>query len=266
MVFGLKKEVNRACNPKDGREALADVQLSFQFSILLPATLATTDWHSFGRVSYIIIARVQGIPYTSFSSIFKTAATPTFMHTHWADFERVMARSEKMAIERSGRASPRGASVPRNANSKSRDNIVAMTNISLNEDGDVDESSSHGRGLYIRRSHFPIDELSRGGHTRDKLGSSGSGKPDKADWMKGELVALRELLVHAVSPVTGGVTLLDLRKNGFVDGLGTWIFSASADVVRFTSHLCDSWIFLADLCNPSSGSIVFHLIRHSFID
>lgn len=266
MVFGLKKEVNRAWNPKDGREALADVQLSFQFSILLPATLATTDWHSFGRVSYIIIARVQGIPYTSFSSIFKTATTPTFMHTHWADFERVMARSEKMAIERSGRASPRGASVPRNANSKSRDNIVAMTNISLNEDGDVDESGSHGRGLYIRRSHFPIDELSRGGHTRDKLGSSGSGKPDKADWMKGELVALRELLVHAVSPVTGGVTPLDLRKNGFVDGLGTWIFSASADVVRFTSHLCDSWIFLADLCNPSSGSIVFHLIRHSFID
>lgn len=238
MVFGLKKEVNRACNPEDGREALADVQLSFQFSILLPATLATTDWHSFGRVSYIIIARVQGIPYTSFSSIFKTATAPTFMHTHWADFERVMARSEKMATERSGRASPRGASVPRNANSKSRDNIVAMTSIPLNEGGDVDESGSHGQGLYIRRSHFPIDELSRGGLTRDKLGSNGSGKPDKADWMKGELIALRELLVHAVSPVTGGVIPLDLRKNCFVDGLGTWTFSASADVVRFSSHLC----------------------------
>ncbi|ADV22616.1 hypothetical protein I315_05848 [Cryptococcus gattii Ru294] len=229
---------------------------SFQFSILLPATLATTDWHSFGRVSYIIIARVQGIPHTSFSSIFKTATTPTFMHTHWADFEQVMARSEKMATERSGRASPRGASVPRNANSKSRGNIVAMTNISLNEDGDVDESGSHGQGLYIRRSHFPIDELSRGGLTRDKLGSSGSGKPDKADWMKGELIALRELLVHAVSPVTGGVIPLDLRKDGFVDGLGTWIFSASADVFSISSAI----LLSIDLPAPSASTTIF-LVR-----
>nr|KIR46087.1 hypothetical protein I312_04630 [Cryptococcus bacillisporus CA1280] len=229
---------------------------SFQFSILLPATLATTDWHSFGRVSYIIIARVQGIPYTSFSSIFKTATAPTFMHTHWADFERVMARSEKMATERSGRASPRGASVPRNANSKSRDNIVAMTSIPLNEGGDVDESGSHGQGLYIRRSHFPIDELSRGGLTWDKLGSNGSGKPDKADWMKGELIALRELLVHAVSPVTGGVIPLDLRKNGFVDGLGTWTFSASADVFSISSVI----LLSIDIPAPSASTTIF-LVR-----
>ncbi|KAE8542611.1 hypothetical protein D1P53_001392 [Cryptococcus gattii VGV] len=229
---------------------------SFQFSILLPATLATTDWHSFGRVSHIIIARVQGVPYTSFSSIFKTPTIPTFMHTHWADFERVMSRSEKMATERSGRASPRGASVPRNANSKSRDNIVVMPSISLNEDADVDESSSHGQGLYIRRSHFPIDELSRDGHTRDKFGSSGSGKPDKADWMKGELIALRELLVHAVSPVTGGVIPLDLRKNGFVDGLGTWTFSASADVFSISSVI----LLSIDIPAPSASTTIF-LVR-----
>lgn len=234
MVFGLKKEVSRTYNSKYGRGALADVQWSFQFSILLPATLATSDWHAFGRVSYMITARVQGIPYTSFSSIFKAITPPAFEHTYAADFERVMARSEKTAAERSKRPSSRDNSVPRNSGSKSRDNIATVANSSLNEDYDVDDSGSHGQGLYTRRhSHLPIDESSRGRLKWHKPGSSGSDKIDKTDWMKGDLVASRELLVHAVSPVTGGVTSLDLRKEGFVDGLGSWTLSASADVVRF---------------------------------
>lgn len=109
-----------------------------------------------------------------------------------------------------------------------------MANGSLDEDYDVDDSGSPGQGLYTRRhSHLPIDKSSHGSLKWDKTGSDGSNKIDKADWMKGDLVASRELLVHAVSPVTGGVTSLDLRKEGFVDGLGSWTLSASADVVHF---------------------------------
>lgn len=195
----------------------------------------------------MITARVQGTPYTSFSSIFK-AITPAFEHTYAADFERVMARSEKTAAERSGRSSSRGISIPRNSGSKSRDNIAAMANDSLDEDYDVDDSGSPGQGLYTRRhSHLPIDESSHGSLKWDKTGSDGSNKIDKADWMKGDLVASPELLVHAVSPVTGGVTSLDLRKEGFVDGLGSWTLSASADVVHFLPIFVVLYS-LADLC------------------
>lgn len=229
---------------------------SFQFSILLPATLATSDWHSFGRVPYMITARVQGTPYTSFSSIFK-AITPAFEHTYAADFERVMARSEKTAAERSGRSSSRGISIPRNSGSKSRDNIAAMANDSLDEDYDVDDSGSPGQGLYTRRhSHLPIDESSHGSLKWDKTGSDGSNKIDKADWMKGDLVASPELLVHAVSPVTGGVTSLDLRKEGFVDGLGSWTLSASADVFSIASVI----LLSINIPAPSVSTTIF-LVR-----
>ncbi|AFR95678.2 hypothetical protein C343_03784 [Cryptococcus neoformans C23] len=230
---------------------------SFQFSILLPATLATSDWHAFGRVSYMITARVQGIPYTSFSSIFKAITPPAFEHTYAADFERVMARSEKTAAERSKRPSSRDNSVPRNSGSKSRDNIATVANSSLNEDYDVDDSGSHGQGLYTRRhSHLPIDESSRGRLKWHKPGSSGSDKIDKTDWMKGDLVASRELLVHAVSPVTGGVTSLDLRKEGFVDGLGSWTLSASADVFSIASVI----LLSINIPAPSASTTIF-LVR-----
>lgn len=110
----------------------------------------------------MITARVQGTPYTSFSSIFK-AITPAFEHTYAADFERVMARSEKTAAERSGRSSSRGISIPRNSGSKSRDNIAAMANGSLDEDYDVDDSGSPGQGLYTRRhSHLPSTRVRAG--------------------------------------------------------------------------------------------------------
>jgi hypothetical protein len=51
---------------------------SFTFSLLLPATLATTDHHQFGRLSYILTARVEGIPASGITAFFKhTSSSPS---------------------------------------------------------------------------------------------------------------------------------------------------------------------------------------------
>ena len=43
-------------------------------------------------------------------------------------------------------------------------------------------------------------------------------------------------MVHANPSPTGGVTQLDIRKEGYVAGLGPWRFSATSDVVNIVSY------------------------------
>jgi hypothetical protein len=49
--------------------------------------------------------------------------------------------------------------------------------------------------------------------------------------MKGDLCVQRFMLVHANPSPTGGISQLDIRKEGLVEGIGSWRFSASAEVV-----------------------------------
>lgn len=60
----LEKGSQRCVGLQDFPQKKAD-RNSFQFSILLPATLATHDYHQFGRISYMLTARVEGIPSSS---------------------------------------------------------------------------------------------------------------------------------------------------------------------------------------------------------
>lgn len=227
----------------------------FSFSILLPATLATSDYHPFGRLTYIITATVQGIAHTSsFSSIFKAVTTPSTLDPdipYVGDFERVIGRSDKLAAE----SRSRSASTSGRARSESRDSVPAMRNFPLGGDDGTCAITIGGNsppmgGLYTTRRHsssilssassmsiptlsLSPEEEDRGRPSFSPISSAngGHGKADKADWMKGDLCASRELLVHAVDPLTGGEIPLDVRKEGFVEGLGSWRFSANAEAV-----------------------------------
>jgi hypothetical protein len=107
-----------------------------------------------------------------------------------------------------------------------------------------DESPASVMGLYTRRQSIDIQRSnSMGGgpqsnreDDRHSLRSLGSGsindtRSEKSGWLKGDLCVQRFMLVHANPSPTGGISQLDLRKEGYVDGIGTWRFSASAEVV-----------------------------------
>ncbi|KAK8854833.1 hypothetical protein IAR55_003572 [Kwoniella newhampshirensis] len=224
---------------------------SFSFSLLLPATLATTDYHQFGRVSYILTARVEGVPAsTSFSSIFKGSPVPNLNPEipNVGDFERVIARSDKIATASTGGLGSRGGNA-------SRESLLGLGNMSLEDQNGgasaiaVGEGSPSFGGLYTRRQSMDINtspripplNLNSGspGVEEDRrseiLMASPKERSEKTGWLKGDLFASKHVLVHAVPSSTGGVSVLDLRKEGFVNGLGTWRFSASSDVFAISS-------------------------------
>ncbi|OWZ42130.1 hypothetical protein C356_03575 [Cryptococcus neoformans c45] len=252
---------------------------SFSFSILLPATLATSDYHPFGRLTYIITATVQGIAHiSSFSSIFKAVSTPSTLDPdipYVGDFERVIGRSDKLAAE----SRSRSASTSGRARSESRDSVPAMRNFPLGGDDGTCAITIGGNsppmgGLYTTRRHsssilssassmsiptlsLSPEEEDRGRPSFSSISSAngGHGKADKADWMKGDLCASRELLVHAVDPLTGGEIPLDVRKEGFVEGLGSWRFSANAEALSISSVI----LLSMNIPTPTPATTIFLL-------
>ncbi|ORY35614.1 hypothetical protein BCR39DRAFT_511144 [Naematelia encephala] len=237
---------------------------TFTFALLLPATLATHDHHRYGRVSYILTARVEGIPAKGgISSIFKregsSSRTPSTSDIPFKeDFDNVIARSDKLAQDIAlHRADSRGSSFgatltpPLHAlhispgSPPADDSAIAM--------GDASPSLT---GLYHRRQSADISyvpplslgqsPLHHNSVTDDarsvlSLRSTGSSDPgvrsEKTGWLTGDLLAARSLIVHANPGPTGGVSQLDIRKEGFVAGLGSWRFTASADVFSISAVL-----------------------------
>ena len=286
---------------------------SFTFNLILPATLATHDYHQFGRVSYIITARVEGIAETSrsFTSFFKSpqaGSSPVLgvmsEIPYKEDFDAVIARSDRLAHDlASGSHSLSQAQSPRHGSfsgglglspklsrlSLSPEEETALgysplaSGLGLGMSGTAGtgggtEGSPRLNGLYHRRSSFDI--VDRAGNVSPAIpplslpplepgaptamastaspaavgavgdrscsrsisnhGENKDERTEKNGWMKGDLVASRGLILHANPSPTGGVNQLDVRKEGYVDGLGSWRFSASADVVSFalcTPHM-----------------------------
>ncbi|GMK55788.1 hypothetical protein CspeluHIS016_0208440 [Cutaneotrichosporon spelunceum] len=251
---------------------------SFSFSILLPATLATHDYHAFGRVSYILTARVEGMPATGrLNQMFKSKDINVQGEVPFlSDFQTVIARSDKIA---SDQASSFGKGIsPSMSRGSSRDRSDSMSSLSALGLG-LDTETSQGsevaiafgdeaaspstplRGLYHRRqSSSLIDTPPSNGTTlpsgnyppprrRDTddqgsirsrsssvdLAAMKSEKAEKAGWMIGDICGIRAFKVHANSAPTGGAYQLDLRKEGYVEGLGLWRFSATSDAFSIAS-------------------------------
>ncbi|EAL23539.1 hypothetical protein CNBA1860 [Cryptococcus deneoformans B-3501A] len=244
---------------------------SFSFSILLPGTLATTDSHTFGRVSYIITARVEGIESStsSFSSIFKfktlsnSFPSSTSGIPNIADFERVIARSNKFAADVAlGRA--RSASMSRSGTSdrvSTPEPGIDRSSIDDQAVNDViDSGSPPFDGLYTRRHSSdlspvstPLSLSSSLPDTSFRPNRNGSTQTEKDGWLEGDLKGSRELSIYAVSPSTGGVCQLDVRKEGSVDGLGSWKFNAAAEVFSVSSVI----LLSISIPAPSAKTTIF---------
>lgn len=219
----------------------------FSFSLLLPATLATHDYHAHGRVSHIYTARVIGIPHSSgIISLF--GLRPDAIHIegqipYKEDFEAVIARSNRLAADHpSGRRTPSPKSSP----------VLAPGGLPpMRDQGDDsaiafgDEGQASVTGLYTRRQSIelgrpsPVSGDVGSPHDDDRRSissfrSNGSqdGRSESSGWMKGNFCVQRFMLVHANPSPTGGISQLDIRKEGMVEGIGSWRFSASAEVVR----------------------------------
>ncbi|ODN92705.1 hypothetical protein L198_05499 [Cryptococcus wingfieldii CBS 7118] len=253
--------------------------------------------HNFGRVSYIITARVRGIPAqsSSFSTMFKSTSYLSSEIPFVADFERVIARSDKAEAKARARtgsesASGRGRSRSRAGSGSGffgRERSGSGNTLESPEDLDVQRmslgySSGEGEttaiavgtktpctgGLYARRQSSdhamplttpPQSNSSSSPSSLDRFRSSSPSLPsEKTGWMKGDLVASKSMCVHAISPVTGGVVPLNLRREGFADGMGIWKFKAVADVFSISSVFLLSYKVPAP--SPCTTIFLFRLI------
>lgn len=210
-------------------------------------------------MSYIITARVEGIPATTgIISRFRTSSVPGVSSDvpFYQDFDNVIARSDKLAKEHdkhdksdgARRASFGGSFTPPLRAMHLGESPLDDSAITLGE------GSPSLLGLYHRRqsvdiSHLPVPSSDPHGSHRNSMSmddaksirsflSTNAAEPasrtEKNVWMKGDFVASRSLLVHANPSPSGDVTQLDLRKEGLVEGLGSWRFSASSDVVSIS--------------------------------
>lgn len=230
----------------------------FTFSLLLPATLATHDHHTYGRVSYILTARVEGVAETKGLASYFRRSTPEVIASDIPfkeDFDAVIARSDRLADEIARDSTPGSRRLSRSssrdvqpANLASHFNSLGLglhgqdTSALATEDGSAIAVAGEGSptltGLYHRKQSVDIQRSPAHGlvglppEDGRSIGSAESDKrTGKTGWLEGDLLASRSLIVHANPSPTGGVSVLDLRKEGFVDGLGPWRFSATADVV-----------------------------------
>jgi hypothetical protein len=248
----------------------------------LPATLATHDFHDCGRISYILTARVEGIAVSGsgglglFNAKHSSGSGLCSNIEYRAEFERVIARSDKLARDlaqgkKSLNSSPLlGPAYSERPRGQCMDEHEEESAIAV-EGG---SSSPTLRGLFHRRRDSdtysnnggPIPPLSlspppRPGQMQrsasgDKRslfsfmsGGSGKGsgsvnggamKSEKEGWMMGDLCASRVLVVHAIPDSSSdGSVKLDVRKEGWVAGLNSWRFSAVSDAVsrRLFSNL-----------------------------
>jgi hypothetical protein len=201
---------------------------------------------------------VEGIPATSgILSLFGTKRETPHLEGRIPfkeDFEAVIARSDKLASDlAAGRriASPPGSPILPSAD------LTSDSAIANGEGG----GSPKLKGLYTRRQSSDMQRPSAADLARSPSGhgsvdtdrrstgtgsGSGDGRTEKELWLKGDLCASRFLLVHANPSPNGDVSRLDLRKEGFVDGLGSWRFTAMSDVVSTLPRVFSVYTVEAD--------------------
>jgi len=153
---------------------------------------------------------------------------------HKEDFEIVIARSDKLAADiASGKRvpsprsspvmSPRGLPVMRDQDD---DSAIAI---------EGDEGPASVIGLYTRRQSFDMSRSNSVGAESDRgsvnYNAATETRNERSGWLTGDICVQRFMLVHANPSPMGGISQLDLRKEGFVQGIGSWRFSAVAEVV-----------------------------------
>lgn len=250
--YGSKRGHRRELRNSDGPNSFP----SFAFSLLLPATSATYDYHTFGRVSYILTARVEGVPQGRLVNMFKSRDIPIQGDIPFlGDFQAVIARSDKIAHEqaqamsrdRSRDGSPSlspliaglGIDQPPSPLATPQDEIAitfgdvaspvhGLYHRRLSTDLVLPQGGSPGRPSPLRRDTDAMSIASR-------ASSIEGSKSEKMGWLVGDICGIRNFKVHANPSPTSGVYQLDIRKEGYVEGLGPWRFSITSDAFTIAS-------------------------------
>lgn len=209
-------------------------------------------------------------------SIFKSREIPVQGDCPYlADFQAVIARSDRVAQEQAQSMSREGSGQGSRQASPSLSPLSSpMAGLALEhpsplstpmDDGVIafggGDASSPIRGLYHRRSSADLTPPVNGVNNRPsplsrtdtdsasvmsrQSSAEGVSRNEKAGWLVGDICAICQLKVHANPSPTAGVYQLDIRKEGYVEGLGPWRFSATSDNFTIAS------VMLVNLACPS---------------
>ncbi|WVQ86014.1 hypothetical protein IAT38_008182 [Cryptococcus sp. DSM 104549] len=233
---------------------------SFGFSILLPATLATSDTHEFGFVGYILTARVEGVPYPSSIFPFNLSSVPPALDPtipNIAVFKRLMDRSSSRS-SRTSPTSPRSPSPTRASPRTGDSRYGGPTGGASGGTSNGREGSAPPNGLYHRSQSRDINLPSASPGPSSPRNSPSTENPpappaDQPEWLKGDLWTSRYLVIHANASETGGATSLNMRRHGYVDSLGVWKYRVAADVFAMASIV----ILTLSFPNPSPRTTIF---------
>lgn len=231
-------------------------------------------------MSYIITARVQGRPAPArLGSLFKTKDIPVQGEVWFlADFQAVINRSDRLAAEQAHSMSRTGSHEASPSLSPPTHAMGAFSFGSppLSPQDEVaialNDSAVPSRGLYHRRlsSDMNISELPTGQSRPSPLrkdtdqsslmsrsssqdGSSRAERSEKLGWLVGDICCIRSFKVHANPAPSGGAYQLDLRKEGYVEGLGPWRMSASSDAFSIASVM----LVQVAIPSPSPACTIF---------
>ncbi|ORY31277.1 hypothetical protein BCR39DRAFT_527254 [Naematelia encephala] len=170
----------------------------FEFTLILPATLAPHDWHGNGVVIHHLHAKVEGLPNPA-----KTVANQSIFSS--------FGRSKSPAVSRRGSRTT--------SSSRSRSRIRSRP-----ASPGVDEATS---SLAAGTASIVIT---------DKVKSLPQVPPyqgpndQNSDWLLGSYEVKRSIMLIYNPNPTGGVNELDERTSGQVAGLGVYDLKLSSDV------------------------------------
>jgi hypothetical protein len=181
-----------------------------------------------------------------------------------ADFQAVIARTDRLAAEQAAGLSRESS---RNGDSRQGSPLLSPAlqlgglDSPFFEEGVIavpgGEPSHPVRGLYHRRSSADLVKMSPLGIRLSPLRKDTEIAPitsrrssidmgrSEGGWLMGDICAIRKLKVHANPSLSAGVFQLDMRKEGYIEGLGPWRFSCSSDNFTIAS------VMLLNLVAPS---------------
>lgn len=186
----------------------ADIR--FEFTLIIPSTLAPHDSHFNGKVTQELFAELEGLP---------EPESPPFLGLGLFGLGRRRGSKNSFTSPKRGSPSPSRSGSPRPL-STSHSPLLAAGSLSITRQEDEEP-------------RVPSYEESQA----DPLGQSVQEAKDE-EWITGTYDTVKSIMVmHNPNP-TGSFSDLDMRHNGFVQGIGLWDLKIFSDVVSLCKGRC----------------------------
>lgn len=225
-IFNRMVEIGNSSEESEGI-TLEKGSQTFEFAIIVPATMATYDRHPYGRVSQTLRATVEGFP-----------QQVVHHHSSFNLFSGmgIGGKRDRSRAESRSRAGSRPSSRAPSPNRLPRTGSTTQ----------FDTQLSHRSGNHSNPTTPGLDEQD----IAFPLPSAGEMKP-----LKGTLQTERHLIVagNPSSNYGEGLTSLSMQKSGRLAGVGDWKLSLTSDAFSVGSYLTQRLLFLS----PSPFATIF---------